>query len=517
MTGINLKTILTHAVDRYPDRTALEITTNSNQYSLSYGEWNKRINRVAHALADMGVRQSDRVAFYVMTAESSVTCYFACQKIGAVAVPMNFRLTADEAAHILHDSGSRILVYSTRLYENVKQLPKLVPFLHEFIAVKAEDFPDIPEGHHDFGNLAANFPRETEPYIQPRSGDLSALVYTSGTTGNPKGVMHTHENDSAIAMNCIMEYGLRHTDIALHIAPLYHVGGMQAFFLPHLMVGGTNALLGKYDPGKALNRIQKHKISTLFAVPAQIVDMLHYPDFASFDVSSLRFITTGGSAIPAKIMAEVQKKFCPNLFNGYGMTEASLSLLLHPEDVMKKLGSCGKPTLISQLRIAGKNGRQVKPNQIGELQVSGPQVMTSYWNKPRETQEILQNGWLKTGDLFSRDEEGFYWFHGRKDDMIISGGENISPIEVENILFRMPEIRDVAVAGTSHTKWGQAVTAFVVKTKKSLNEKQIDDFCKAQDDLNNFKRPRRIVFVDSLPRNPSGKVLRHKLETLLEE
>jgi acyl-CoA synthetase (AMP-forming)/AMP-acid ligase II len=510
---MDIATILRQSVERYPDHTALVFDGRR----WTYAAWYARIARFAQALADLGVRPTDRVAFYVSTSENSVTTHFACQMLGAVSVPVNYRLSPGEVAHILGDSGARILVYGRYLTENALKVQARVKSVHDFISC-AYDRQNVPAGHHHFDTLVdTTGDREVARPI-PNGDLLSALVYTSGTTGRPKGVMHSHTNDVAIAMNCVMEYSLSHKDIALHIAPLYHVGGMQAFFIPHLLVGGTNVVLGRYDAVKTLETIQQERVTTLFAVPTQIQEMLLHPEFKRFDVSSLRMITTGGAAIAAATMERVIAEFCPNIFNGYGMTEASLTLLLHPGDALAHLGSCGKPTLISTCRvIANSAGREAAPDdvvpdgEIGQLVVRGPQVMSGYWNNPVETAKKLKSGWLHTGDLVSRDEHGFFHFHGRADDMIVSGGENIYPREVEEILYRHPGIREAAVVGLPDEKWGSVVTAFIVRNDAALTESSVDAFCRSCEDLANYKRPKKVIFIDTLPTNPSGKVLKREL------
>jgi fatty-acyl-CoA synthase len=510
---MDITTTLQHAVDRYPQHTALVFEDRRWSYEAWYG----RIARFAQALADLGVRPGDRVAFYVSTSEHSVTTYFACQLLGAVAVPLNFRLSPGEVAYILQDSGARILVYGRLLAENTLQVQARVRSVHDFICCSDEELA-VPDGHHQFEHLAEATVDRGEARPLPTGDQLSALVYTSGTTGRPKGVMHSHANDIAIAMNCVMEYSLSHRDTALHIAPLYHVGGMQAFFIPHLMVGGTNVVVGRYEAVRTLETIARERVTTLFAVPTQIQEMLHHPRFKEFDIGSLRLITTGGAAIAASTMQRVIDEFCPNIFNGYGMTEASLALLLHPEDALSHLGSCGKPTLISNCRIVRADAdRDVPPGdtvavgEIGQLIVRGPQAMAGYWNNPFETSKKLKAGWLYTGDLFSRDEDGFFYFHGRADDMIVSGGENIYPREVEEVLYRCPGVREAAVVGLPDEKWGKVVTAFVVRGDPALTAAAIDGFCRQSGDLAGYKRPKRVVFLDSLPTNPSGKVLKREL------
>jgi fatty-acyl-CoA synthase len=508
---MHIARILASSVERFPGHTALVFEDRR----WTYAEWQGRVRRFAQALSDLGVRPGDRVAFYVSTSENSVTTYFACQVLGAVAVPLNFRLSPGEAEYIIKDSGARVLVYGRQLTENALKIAARTRSVHDFISC-SYDRSVIPESHLHFETLAEETVDRDEARPTPEGSHISALVYTSGTTGRPKGVIHTHANDAAIAMNCVMEYGLAHTDTALHIAPLYHVGGMQAYFLPHLMVGGTNVVLGRYEAEKTLETIASERITTLFAVPTQIQEMLFHPRFKDYDTSSLRLITTGGAAIASATMKRVIEEFCPSIFNGYGMTEASLTLILHPEDALRKLGSCGQPTLISECRVIETGpdvppSAMVAPGEIGQLIVRGPQAMAGYWNNPFETSKKLRAGWIYTDDLFSKDAEGFYFFHGRADDMIISGGENIYPREVEEILYRCPGIQEAAVVGLPDDKWGQVVAAYVVRTEDGLTAERIDAFCKARDDLAPYKRPKKYVFMEALPTNPSGKVLKREL------
>lgn len=508
---MHIARILEASVERYPDHTALIF----GDRRWTYAEWHGRIRRFAQALADLGVRPGDRVAFYVSTSENSVTTYFACQVLGAVAVPLNYRLSPGEAAFIIKDSGARVLVYGRHLAENALKIQAHTRSVHDWICC-AYDVVNVPDGHLHFDTLAEETEDLGEPRPIPAGTDISALVYTSGTTGRPKGVIHTHANDVAIAMNCVMEYGLSHRDNALHIAPLYHVGGMQAFFLPHAMVGGTNVVMGRYNAEETLETIASENITTLFAVPTQIQEMLFHPRFDEIDTSSLRLITTGGAAIASSVMRRVIEEFCPSIFNGYGMTEASLTLLLHPEDALAKLGSCGKPTLISECRVIQTGADTppsafVSPGEVGQLIVRGPQAMAGYWNRPFDTSKKLKAGWIYTDDLFSQDADGFYFFHGRADDMIISGGENIYPREVEDILYKCPGVQEAAVLGLPDEKWGQIVAAYVVASDPAITADSIDAFCKASEDLAPYKRPKRYVFMDELPTNPSGKVLKREL------
>ena len=519
---LTITSLFENTVAKYPDRLAL--VCGDARYT--YAQWDMRVRGLAQALFDLGVRQTDRVAIFQKTSDAMATAYLACQLLGAIAVPMNYRLSANEAAFILRDAGARALIYDETMLPLVAKIEHALSDLRLYVCVtghgeaSADESGDAyaPLHHHDFDALIDSTRHRDAPLPTLSPDDISALVYTSGTTGRPKGAIHTHCNDVAIATNCVMEYSLTSTDSALHIAPLYHVGGMQAYFIPHLMVGAANIVLPRYDPQRTLAAIAQYRITTLFAVPTQIQDMLFHPAFAQTDHSSLRMITTGGAAIPAATMQRVIDEFCANIYNGYGMTEASLTLLLHPRDALSRLGSCGKPTLISTCRIVTNDTERavpatesVAPGEVGQLIVRGPQLARAYWNNPVETAKKFRDGWLYTGDLFSVDAGGYFHFHGRADDMIVSGGENIYPREVEEVLYHCPGVQEAAVIGVPDAKWGQAVTAFVVRNDAHLTEDAIIAFCKASDDLAPYKRPKHVMFVDRLPLNPSGKVLRREL------
>jgi fatty-acyl-CoA synthase len=516
---MNVPTLLARTVERFPDRPALAY----GSHRWTYAEWMARIRRFARALAGLGVRPSDRVAFYLTASEASVTTYFACQLLGAVAVPVNFRLAPAEVAYILQDSGACVLVYDKGLGEAPAVITGSAPTVRDLISC-ASDADAISPGHHQFEALVQQTADGELPGASPPPESHAALVYTSGTTGRPKGVMHSHGNDVAIAMNCVMEYSLSRRDIALHIAPLYHVGGLQAYFTPHVMVGATNIVLPRYDALQTLVAIERERVTTLFAVPTQIEEMLFHPRFGDFDLSSLRMITTGGAPIAAVIMQRVIAEMCANVFNGYGMTEASLALLLHPEEALTHLGSCGKPTLITDCRLVphgaappgGGDGGGAAA-RTGELVVRGPQTMSGYWNNAAETARKIKDGWLYTGDVFSRDSDGFYTFRGRVDDLIVSGGENIYPREVEEVLYRCPGVKQAAVVGLPDPRWGSRVTAFIVRATPDLTAEAVDAFCRSSHELAAFKRPRQVVFVDRLPTNPSGKVIKRALMGLMPE
>lgn len=510
---LTMPAILRNTVARHPEREA--IVYQDKRWT--YAHWNRRVNRCADALADLGVGTGDRVVLFLHTGEAAATLYFACQKLAAVVVPLNFRLAQAEVAHVLGDAGAHVLAYDGALADTAMRAAADAGGVASMIVVEPQD--EYPAGVHEYEALLhGRDDEEPQTAVEPQM--LSALVYTSGTTGRPKGVIHTHANDVAIAFNCVAEYRLEAADRALHIAPLYHVGGMQAFLVPHLLVGAANVIEARYAAEAALRSIENERITTLFAVPTQIQQMLLHPAFPASDLSSVKMITTGGATLPGPMMERVLAEFCACLYNGYGMTEASLALLLEPRDAIRKPGSCGRATLISSTRIVRHDPtRAVAPDEtvpvgkVGELIVRGPQVSTGYWNNPAATAQRMHHGWLYTGDLFLRDEDGYHYFQGRADDMIVSGGENIYPSEVEHVLHRCPGVQEATVIGSPDPSWGSVVTAFIVRRSPDLTAAAVSRFCRDSGLLAPFKRPRRIVFVDALPTNPSGKVLRAELAT----
>ena len=515
---LTIASLIMRTVERHPDREAL--VADGKRWT--YLDWNRRINQAANVLAELGIRSYDRVVIFMHSSEAAATVFLACQKLGAIAVPVNFRLSPGELAHILRDSGARALLYGADLSAAALKATVCDDGLLK-IQVNSAASTAGDGAHHNFDALVAAASSE-EPNAQLRPDMISALVYTSGTTGRAKGVIHTHENDVAIAMNCALEYQLGADDRALHIAPLYHVGGMQAYFTPHLFVGAANIIAARYSAAGTLAAIAAERITSLFAVPTQIQEMLFHPDFKAYDTSSLQMITTGGAAIPSATMERVMNEFSPRLYNGYGMTEASLTLLLNPRDALSRLGSCGKSTLISRTRVVTNDpARDVRPDEcvgngeVGQLIVQGPQMTPGYWNNPEESVRRLRHGWLYTGDLFKCDEQGFHYFQGRADDMIVSGGENIYPREVEEVLHTCPGVREAAVIGLPDDKWGSVISAFIVRSDPALTRDRIDAYCKDSQQIAAFKRPKRFYFVDSLPINPSGKVMKRELAALATE
>ncbi len=500
--------LLTRNAELWPKRVGLEDSARA----WTFAEWDARVNRLANALVGRGIVSGDRVALLGRNREELITAYLAAQKVGAVPVPMNFRLASGEVAHILDDSGARLLIVETDLADVAGEPAAARPAL-AVVEVGGRRLA----GAQDFEAFLAPG-KDAAPGVPVSEDDVTCFLYTSGTTGRPKGVVRTHAADVALAIGCVMEYGLARVDRALCIAPLYHVAGLQSWLLPHLYVGAANVLSRQYDPEASVRTAATAGITSLYAVPTQVVTMLEVPGVERSRFPALRRLVTGGALSGSANLARAAEIFTPRIFNRYGQTEASCALTLHPEDAEGRLDTVGKPTLISRVRLRpledDEGEKECGVGEVGEILIRGPHVMREYHAQPEETARVLRGGWLRSRDLASRDAEGFYTIRGRLDDLIISGGENIYPREVEAVLHELPGILQAAVVGTPDPRWGEVVTAFIVRRDPRLTEETVTAHCRESRKLASFKRPRIVRFVDSLPSNPSGKIVLPELRRL---
>lgn len=504
MIMMNLGAILKNTADRYPDRTAL-IHLESRW---TYDELNRRVNRLAQSLLNRSVKKGDGIALLFFNSNHFVEVYFAAMKIGAVATPVNYRFMGPEIEYIVNDSGASIFFYGNTFQELVSQCRSRLNHIEQFITV---DSPDAA--------LAADYEMfmsagdSEEPVVPVNEGDISQIMYTSGTTSKPKGAEITHRAVMWNMFNTIWGREDREEEIALIIGPLYHTAALNNHLTIQVALGGTSILIKKFDPVHVLEVIQRERATTISGSPTMYHLLLQHPDTHRFDTSSIKKCTVGSAILPGETKRRLET-FFPNIsgiYDVYGCTEAAPSITtLKAEHSMRKHGSVGKPLPFLQIRIVDEADRPVPPGTVGELICRGPNVMKGYHGLPEATREALRDGWLHTGDMARMDEEGFIYIVDRKSDMINSGGENISPREVEEVLLTHALIDDAAVVGVAEDVWGEAVRAFVVKQKgAALSETDVIEHCKRN--LASYKKPKYVSFVDEIPRNPSGKILKTKL------
>ncbi|MER5181197.1 long-chain fatty acid--CoA ligase [Streptomyces sp. NPDC002896] len=482
-----------------PHRTALI----HQQQTFSYAELHQRTNRLAHALRAAGIRRGDRVAYLGPNHPSFLETLFATGLLGAVFVPLNTRLAAPEIGYQLADSGARTLIHDPSLYDPTDNG-----------GGGGEDGAGPAVKHRiEIGDpyeqaLAA---APADPIDEPVApDDICMIMYTSGTTGRAKGAMLTHGNLTWNAINVLIDQDLAADEVALVSAPLFHTAGLNMLTLPVLLKGGTCVLVGAFDPAGTLDLIERHRITFMFGVPAMFDQIARQPRWADADLSSVRQLTCGGAPVPTPLIATYQSRGL-NFQQGYGMTEAAPgTLFLAAEHAVSKAGSAGVPHFFTDVRVTGPDLKPVAVGEPGEIVVRGPNVMPGYWGLPEETAAAFIDGWFRSGDIARVDEDGFVTIVDRLKDMIISGGENVYPAEVEDVLLTHPAIVECAVIGVPDEKWGEVPRAVVVADEGArLDPDEVIAFLGGR--LAKYKIPKSVVVAETLPRTASGKLLKARV------
>ena len=474
----------------------------------TYGEFAQRVRSLAGLLRSAGVCVGDRVGFLGFNQPSFIETMFATVSLGAIFVPLNFRLTGEELAFIIDDAGVHSLIVDPDLVPVVQSVSERLPCRHFYSVHGALDgFACLESGlsvAEPVSEIATSSPHDT-----------LLIMYTSGTTGLPKGAMLTHGNIVWNNVNASLAFGANKSDVLLTAAPLFHIGGLNVMTISAFQMGSPLVLLRHFDPEAVLDAIEDHSVTHMFGAPAMFLFMAQHPTFSTRDLSSIEILIVGAAPCPESLISLYGQRgisFC----QGYGLTETSpFASFLGPQKCLEKLGSAGLPPVHTELRIVDHDNVAVGPNERGEICIKGPNIMKGYWNRPEATANAIDEmGWFHSGDVGYIDEEGYLYICDRLKDMVITGGENVYPAEVESVLFEHPAIAEVAVIGLPDEKWGEAVTAVAAVTDGSdLTLEALRDFAVSK--LARYKLPSRLHIVEALPRNPAGKVLKFELRETL--
>ncbi|MGN6405905.1 o-succinylbenzoate--CoA ligase [Sinomonas sp.] len=497
----------------------------AGERSISYAELAERSDRLAQALRRRGVARGDRVAYLGENDPAFVETFFACGLLGAVFVPLNTRLAAPELQFQLDDAGVRLLVNAGHLEALAAAAVAGTGVLRRLVVAEPAELAEVGSPAAEVGSPAAQVgPDAVERYDQALLAapaepidesvsldDGAMILYTSGTTGRPKGALLTHSNITWNCYNVLVDTDLSSTDVALMISPLFHVASLDMGLLPILLKGGTAVLEQKFEPGRALELIERHRVTTLNGVPTTFQMLAEHPSWLTTDLTSLSKLTCGGSAIPASVLAAYDARGI-EFANNYGMTETAPGATTLPRGRSRdKLGSAGLPHFFTDLRIVDPLGEALAPGEVGEIQISGPNVIKQYWNRSDATRDSYADGiWFKSGDMGYRDDEGFLYVSDRLKDMIISGGENIYPAEIEAVIVELPQVASVAVIGVPDEKWGEVPRAIVtLRVGAELTDDDVRTHLDGR--LARYKIPKSVVFVEEMPRTASGKIRKAEL------
>jgi fatty-acyl-CoA synthase len=472
--------------------------------SFTYGELAGRVRRLANGLRRLGVARGDRVAWLGPNHPAFLESLFATGLLGAALAPVNHRLTADEVLWILEDIEPNVLIQ----HHSTGHSPA-APSVRNRVAVAGS-----LDGAMDYEALLTDTPDDA---IEETVGlhDLCLLPHTSGTTGRPKGVMLTHGNVTWNVVNFLTCADFRSDDVTIAIAPFFRVGGTGVNVLPVLFVGGTVVVPGEVGAEEMLRLFERHRVTVGFGNPDILDALARSERWPTVDLSSVRFMLTGGAPVPERLIRAYLDRGV-TLLQGYGLSEAApLALVLDPQAALRKIGSAGRPPLLVDVRIVGPDGADVGPGETGELAVRGPNVMAGYWNRPKETREVLtSDGWLLSGDAAHMDDEGYFWIVDRVADRFTTDGHAVYPGDVERVMAGHPAIAEAGVAGVPAEGRGEVGAAFVVQSaRKEVTEQELLAFCRKH--LAPHQVPASVTFVDRLPRNSVGKLIRTQLRALL--
>ena len=490
---MNLAALLTESAQRDPAHVALRL----DDAGVSYEMLDEASARFAGVLADNGFAVGDRIGLMLPNVPYFAICYYGVLRAGGVVVPMNVLLKRREVAFYLRDSGAKLMFAWEGFAEDAQAGAQDAG--SECMIVARGSFEQL---------LGAAQPRRELVDRDPE--DTAVILYTSGTTGTPKGAELTHENLTMNAEVSRSLFELGAEAVTLGALPLFHSFGQTCGLNATIAAGGTLTLIPRFDPGRALEIIQRDRVNLFEGVPTMYNALLHHSKRENFDTSTLLLCVSGGSAMPVELLRGFEQAFGCKVLEGYGLSESSPVASFNPRDRERKPGSIGIPIRGVEMKVVDDDGNDVPRGEIGEIVIRGHNVMKGYWNKPEASAEALRDGWLHTGDMATVDEDGYFFIVDRKKDMIIRGGYNVYPREIEEVLYEHPDVVEAAVVGVPHDELGEEVGAAVaLKQGSTTTAEQLSDYVKSQ--VAAYKYPRRVWFVEDLPKGPTGKILKREV------
>lgn len=483
---------------------------------ISYKELDSTTNRIANGLAAMGLEPGAKICVMLPNCPEYVYMFLGTPKLGAAIVPINTALKRDEIAYIADDSDASAMIVSPQFLDLAKEISSASDKMRKIIVTGGKE-SDLESGLKS--ELIAPFAQLLEAkedridLSHPES--TASIVYTSGTTGRPKGVMLTNANYAANSAQARAALDMRETERAMCILPLFHVNGQVATVLTPIQAGASLILTEGFSPKNFFENISRYRATTFSGVPTIYSILLNLPERDRYDLSSLRLCICGAAPMPVELFNQFEQAFKTVIIEGYGLSEGTCVSTLNPVDGQRKIGSIGLPLEGQEVKIFGDDDTERAPGEIGEIVVRGPNVMAGYYKNGAATKETLRNGWLHTGDLGKRDEDGYIYIAGRKKEMIIRGGENIYPKEIEEVLYKHEAVQEAAVIGMAHKIWGEeTAAAIILKAGATATSDDIIAYCRAR--LADYKCPTRVFFVDQFPKTATGKIQKNRLVERLE-
>jgi acyl-CoA synthetase (AMP-forming)/AMP-acid ligase II len=493
--------MLTKTARRFPDKTAVVC----DDKTITYHDLDSCVNRFAHAFLQRGIGNKQRVAVLLFNSIELVKIFFALARLGCVTVPLNYRLTVKELSCILEDANPAALIVGKEFNPLIDELKHRLKKIDLLITIGAEPREDDP-----FYRLCSSQP-DYEPAINVKPQDESFILYTSGTTGRSRGVVLTHANHFFNTLNYTDAYQMEESDVELALTPMFHSSTLGRM-VTYVFNGVTFITAHRFDPEKALKLVSKYHVTSITQSPTMYAALLKLSGEDTYSTDSVKRVVSGAAPLFPALREGLARRFPhAGIYDLYGLTEASPGVsILKPDDPPNKIASVGKSMKHVTVKIVDQEGNEVPPEENGEIVCRGPNLMKGYYNDLPATQNILRNGWLYTGDIGKMDRDGYLYLTGRKKELIVRGGENIYPAEIEVILHLHPEIEEAAVIGIPDEYWGETVKALIVlKPGAILNEEEVVAFCASH--LAPFKRPKSVAFVESLPKNAAGKVMKTQL------